>query len=368
MPILRLLADDLTGALDTSVEFVGLCGPIEIGLGDDLAADGKACLAIDSGTRERSAGEAVAIVERLAPLLKGADIAFKKVDSLFRGPWAAELAACFRLGHWRHCIVAPAFPHHGRQTRDGRQFMRAADGSWQDVSGDIAAALVAEGLPASLAPVGDGLADGVSIFDVETDTDLDRIVALARQARGPILWCGTGGLARALARGREVGASRTLERPVLGLFGSDQPVTRAQLEACGPLWMEIAEDGNIDAIKQRLDQTGVALVSVDLPQGLDRGDAAVRIGKILGGVAKTLPAPGTLIVAGGETLRGLCSSLGAEALQVTGQVAPGLPRSVMLGGHWDKVQVISKSGAFGGPNLWRDLLIENGLMVEGSKA
>jgi hypothetical protein len=171
-----------------------------------------------------------------------------------------------------------------------------------------------------------------------------------------------------LARGREVGASRTLERPVLGLFGSDQPVTRAQLEACGSLWMEITADGNIDAIKHRLDQTGVALVSVDLPAEIERGDAAARIAKILGGVAKALPAPGTLIVAGGETLRGLCSSLGAEALRVTGQVAPGLPRSVMLGGHWDKVQVISKSGAFGGPNLWRDLLMENGLMVEGSKA
>jgi uncharacterized protein YgbK (DUF1537 family) len=368
MPILRLLADDLTGALDTSVEFVGLCGPIEIGLGDDLAVDGKACLAIDSGTRERSAAEAVAVVERFAPLLKGADIAFKKVDSLFRGPWAAELAACFRLGYWRHCILAPAFPHHGRRTRDGRQFVRTQEGSWRDVSGDLAEALKAEGLPASLAPVGNGLADGVSIFDAETDADLDGIVALARQARGPVLWCGTGGLARALARGREVGASRILERPVLGLFGSDQPVTRAQLEACGSSWVEIREDGDVDAIKHRLDQTGTALVSVDLPAGLDRGDAAARIGKTLGSVAKALPAPGTVIVAGGETLRGLCSSLGAEALRVTGQVAPGLPRSVISGGHWDKVQVISKSGAFGGPDLWRDLLVENGLMVEGSKA
>ena len=210
-----------------------------------LAVDGKACLAIDSGTRERSAAEAVAIVERFAPLLKGADIAFKKVDSLFRGPWAAELAACFRLGYWRHCIVAPAFPHHGRRTRDGRQFMRAADGTWRDVSGDLAEALKAEGLPASLAPVGKDLADGICIFDAETDADLDRIVALARQARGPVLWCGTGGLARALARGREVGASRMLERPVLGLFGSDQPVTRAQLEACGSSWVEIGEDGDV---------------------------------------------------------------------------------------------------------------------------
>ncbi len=71
--------------------------------------------------------------------------------------------------------------------------------------------------------------------------------------------------------------------------------------------------------------------------------------------------PRTLIVAGGETLRAVCVALGAKALEVQGQVAPGLPRSVLQGGRWEGAEVISKSGAFGGDALWRDLLEQNGL-------
>lgn len=368
MPSLRLLADDLTGALDTAVEFAGLCGPIEVAFADALPAAIPTCLAIDSGTRERSATDAVATVEQLAPLLKYADIAFKKVDSLFRGPWAAELAACFRLGHWRHCIVAPAFPHHGRRTRNGRQFLMGSDGAWRAVSGDLAEEMKAGGLLSRLASVEDSLSDGISVFDAETDSDLDHIVALAGRAQAPILWCGTGGLARALARGREVTASRHLTRPVLGLFGSDQPTTRAQLEVCGPSWRAVQGSGDVETLARRMTEDAVVMVSVSLPAGLARQEAAERIDEVLGAVARALPKPGTLIVAGGETLRRLCSSLGATSLKITGQVGPGLPRSVIVGGPWDGVEVISKSGAFGDANLWRDLLIENGLIVEGSKA
>ncbi|OCJ03542.1 hypothetical protein A6U86_30995 [Rhizobium sp. AC27/96] len=426
MPTLRLLADDLTGALDTAVEFVGLCGPIEIALGSEPGAEGKSSLAIDSGTRERSAADAVGIIEQLAPLLKGADIAFKKVDSLFRGPWAAELAAVFRLGHWRHCILAPAFPHYGRVTRNGRQMLRAADGTWQDVSGDLVEALAAEGLqvtgvakrhraPSPLrldnSEYEHRLSDGISVFDADTDSDLDEIIALVQNARGPILWSGTGGLAGAMARGskleagasvslfdpgarafvlgqakpmsfltrlwpptsleptpdrlRPITISHRLKPPVLGLFGSDQPITRAQLKACGSRGLHIGEETDPSVIEKQLERDGAALVSVNLPPGLDRAEAAARIETCFARIARALPAPGTLIVAGGETLRGLCHSLGPEALTVTGQVSPGLPRSVISGGHWDKVDVISKSGAFGGPDLWRDLLRKNGLIDKG---
>jgi len=38
---------------------------------------------------------------------------------------------------------------------------------------------------------------------------------------------------------------------------------------------------------------------------------------------------------------------------------------LMQGGVWDGVEIVSKSGAFGPPTLWRNLLIENGLMSEG---
>ena len=398
MPTLRLIADDLTGALDTAVEFVGVYGPIDVERSGALSENLPDCLAIDSGTREKTAAEAEAIVGGIAPLLEGADLAFKKVDSLFRGPWAVELAACFRLGHWRHCILTPAFPHHGRHTRGGRQVLYAGKDAWRDVSGDLVAHLRAEGLAAFNTTLEqtsvDGVEklpvpDGIHVFDAHTDEDLDAIIAwVSSQLKGPVLWSGTGGLARALARNIDrathhlpraqesagerppasaVPISRKLQRPVLGLFGSDQPITLAQLQACGPYWLKLAEGADADAVDRLIHQGGVAMVSLDLPAGLDRDDAARRIAATFGGMAKALPAPGTLIVAGGETLRNLCSALDVSALSITGQAAPGLPRSTIVGGPWEGTTVISKSGAFGGPTLWRDLLSENGLIAGGEE-
>jgi len=365
VPSLRLLADDLTGALDTASEFVGLCGPVEVRWADGLPAVAPQSLAIDSGTRECVPAKAAEIVRQLAPLLRDAAIAFKKVDSLMRGMWSDELGACFGRGAWRHCVVAPAFPYQGRRTRGGTQFARSADGSWRSVGGDIASELRAAGLVVARANPADALADGVSIFDAETDEDLDRIVAAGRSAAGPVLWCGSGGLAGALARGHNVRQSSRLDKPVLGLFGSDHPATLAQLSACNVHWIALSEPHEeIRAIERRLAETGVAFVSPKLPAEMPRDAAARRVDEILGGVASRLATPATLIVAGGETLKQLCALLGTRSLLATAQIAPGVPRSLMQGGIWDGVEVVSKSGAFGPPTLWRDLLVVNGLMSE----
>jgi uncharacterized protein YgbK (DUF1537 family) len=62
------------------------------------------------------------------------------------------------------------------------------------------------------------------------------------------------------------------------------------------------------------------------------------------------------MVAGGETLRAVCHALGAARLDVDGQVIPGVPCSIMRGGRWDGIRVVSKSGAFGDPGLLSRLL------------
>jgi uncharacterized protein YgbK (DUF1537 family) len=361
MPSLRLIADDLTGALDGAAEFVGLCGPIPV-IWDGVHADAPSSLAIDTGTRERPAANAIAHVAKVAPFLKGADIAFKKVDSLLRGAWAAELGACFALGVWRHCVFAPAFPHHGRHTLNGRQWARSDGGTWRDVAGDLAACLQAEGLAANFGRIDDELRDGITIYDATTDADLQQIASIATRARHPVLWCGTGGLARALASGHHIGPSQDLATPVLGFFGSDQSVTRAQIEACRPHLVTIGGPDDIGAVNRSLAITGIALVNVKLPLGMERLEAAARIVSTFTEMASGVERPATLIVAGGETLRAACVSLGATSLEVIGQIEPGVPRSIMRGGRWDGIEVISKSGAFGHKNLWRDLLVENGLL------
>ncbi|MEH2509565.1 uncharacterized protein YgbK (DUF1537 family) [Nitrobacteraceae bacterium AZCC 1564] len=366
MALLRLLADDLTGALDTAVEFVGLCGPLEVSLTETLQPTHSGSLVLDSGTRELGRAEVLPIMERMVPALYGATIAFKKVDSLMRGEWAAELAACLRSGRWSSCIVAPAFAYQGRRTRGSQQFARTQNGSWSPVGGNILTQLAAEGIEARQGRLSSELPLGVSVFDADSDDDMDRVVAMGRRATGSVLWVGSAGLARALARGNEVSASSRLRPSVLGLFGSDQPATAAQLAACGPQAITLSEGApdNARDVEQRLATDGVAMVQFGLSSGLSRTDAARRIARELAAMTSRLQPPGTLIVAGGETLKALCICLGARSLKLTGQIMPGLPRSVIQGGRWSGVEVISKSGSFGTANLWRDLFRDNHLVPE----
>jgi len=367
-PVLRLIADDLTGALDTAAALTGLCGPVPVAW-DAAAGAGSGSLALDTGTREIGREAAIARLRAVAaPVLDGAGIAYKKIDSLLRGHVAAELAACVTAGDWAHCVVAPAFPAQGRITRDGQVMARQPDGTWSPVRPDLLAALHAEGLRATRGRQDTVLPPGIAVFDAESDAELARIAGLGRTARGPVLWCGSGGLAHALAGDAAARTSTRLRWPVLGLFGSDQAVTARQLAACDACRIRVAGGGAAEAsrIATMMGGIGAALVSIEVPAGMDRAAAARRIEAVMTGLTQRLPRPGTLIVAGGETLRAICRGLGVQSLEATGLVAPGVPRSVMRGGAWGGVEVVSKSGAFGGDTLWRDLLAGNGLPLTGS--
>jgi uncharacterized protein YgbK (DUF1537 family) len=357
---LRLLADDLTGALDTAAEFVGALGPLDVVWSS--ATPDAASFAIDSGTREADADEAFAIVGKLAPLLDGATIAYKKIDSLLRGPWVAELDACLRAGQWDACIVAPAFPHQGRVTRNGQQFSRAADGGWNAVGDDIVTQLRARGLDARIGNARHTLESGISVFDAETDADLDRVAGIGRAFSGRLMWCGSGGLAAALARGADPEVSRDLKMPVLGVFGSDHAATTAQLSACAPAVIVSADIRSDIARVMRVLDTGLALVKLETPAALSRHDAAAHFAREIARLVQSIDPPMTVIVAGGETLKAQMLAVGADALQVIGRLEPGLPKSVIKGGPWAGVDVISKSGAFGPPDLWSKLLRLNGLL------
>jgi D-threonate/D-erythronate kinase len=355
---LRLLADDLTGALDTAAEFAGLVGPVPVFWNGAIPDKLPANAALDSITRELDPKQAAAIVAELTPHLADATIAFKKIDSLMRGATIGELASCLRAGDWRHCVLAPAFPYQGRITRGGRQYARAPDGAWIEVGGDLIAELQAPGLAAQAGRLNAMLPPGVTVFDAETDDDLRRVVATAQRCRDRVLWCGTGGLAHAIAADSHRAVPASLPLPILGLFGSDQPATAAQLADCARYWTELHDGGSAgaDALTNGLGSAGIALASFVHPAGISRAVAGDRIAREMQRLIHQLDPPGSLVVAGGETLRSLCLSLGATGLEVQGRIVPGVPRSVMRGGRWDGVTVVSKSGAFGHPALLRELL------------
>jgi uncharacterized protein YgbK (DUF1537 family) len=298
LPVLRLLADDLTGALDSAARFVPLVGPVLV-LWSDPVPQGT--VAFDNGTRDL---DAAAVPGRLmSEMLAGGDIAFKKIDSVLRGHVALELDLC-RAG-FDHCVVAPAFPAQGRMTRGGRQWVDA-----RDVGGPV------------------------PMLDAETDADLEAIVVRGRALPGRVLWVGSAGLAGALA-GRRPMPCPTLPKPILALIGSNHLVTLGQLRT-------LTGSPNV--------------VRAALPPGIARAAALRVITATFVRLLAEMPRPGTLFVTGGATLRALCEAIGATGLTVDGEIEPGVPTSILRGGAWDGQRIVSKSGGFGDSGLLVRLL------------
>ena len=108
MTHLRLLADDLTGALDSAAAFVPLAGPVSVTW---HAVAAQRSVAFDCGTRDLPAEQACESMERFSHLLDDGAPAFKKIDSLLRGHVALELAVCMR--RFRSLRIGASLPVPG---------------------------------------------------------------------------------------------------------------------------------------------------------------------------------------------------------------------------------------------------------------
>ncbi|WP_247873082.1 four-carbon acid sugar kinase family protein [Azospirillum sp. TSH64] len=372
-----LIADDLTGALDTAAQFAAVTGPIPVYWQSLPYPTLPTELAFDSGTREATRDEArrrVASIAAGLPRSPGS-LHYAKLDSLLRGHAGAEIAAWIAATAPDHVIVAPAFPYQGRITRGGIQLARGDDArSWTPVASDLRADLEQEGFAVQPCCPGAAVPAGVSLWDAETDADLDAVAAAGLALNERVLWCGSSGLAGALARqlGAAVADTDTLRLPlpILGLFGTNHPAMTAQIDACPEHVLALPDGGSTSAtvLAQRLDRDDIALATLALPGGLARSDAAQRIEREFARLVRRLDPPGTLLVAGGETLRGLCLALDADRLDLDGHVWPGVPCSILRGGRFDGVRVISKSGAFGDPSLLRRLLALAAPLHQGEQA
>jgi D-threonate/D-erythronate kinase len=330
--VLRLLADDLTGALDSAAPFAAVRGAMPVWWHDVGVRGGDA--AFDSETRDAGTSVARARVARLARHMIGAELAYKKIDSCLRGQPAAEIAATNREGRFRTVVVAPAFPAQGRVTRQGRQLVRDGDG-WRDTGVDIARELAAEGLMARHGTPGPG--GDVFVCDADQDADLAEIAA-SPGLSPPVLWCGSGGLARALAGpAAYLPVADALPPPTLLVVGTAHPATLAQLA-----WLDKLP-------------SDIRIARVDLPPGSPASHARAALEQLTASLADS-ERPGSVLVIGGETMMSLVTALGARSLRVEGELAPGIAVARFVGGRWHDLRVVSRSGGFGLPDVLAALL------------
>jgi uncharacterized protein YgbK (DUF1537 family) len=165
MRSVAILADDLTGAVDTAAPFATEDASIRIAwrAEDD---DDAAPMAFDTESRQVNAQTAEGRVRTALPWLR--DAGTSKLDSLLRGNTLAELAVCATLGDFPRVVVAPAFAEQGRITRRGAQIVPEVAGA-PPLAVDLAEALAGRGVPVRIVPRGEELPRrGVAICDAES--------------------------------------------------------------------------------------------------------------------------------------------------------------------------------------------------------
>ena len=181
-----IIADDLTGALDSAVTLTGagLRCVVARRPGDVAAALAERPDVLSVSTASREGGVAAARAAVAAALdAVGAlpEIVFKKVDSRLKGHVADEVGVFAARAGRSRALVAPAIPAQGRTVVEGR-----LTGAGVAEPIDVAATVAASGL-------------ALEVPDTRVDADFDGPLGGALD-EPPALLVGAAGLAAAVAR------------------------------------------------------------------------------------------------------------------------------------------------------------------------
>jgi uncharacterized protein YgbK (DUF1537 family) len=358
-----LIADDLTGACDTGVQFArcDLSCRVQSNLSRCRAPAMTDVLAFNTNSRGDSAVECRRKIEELAVGCSGlrANVIFKKVDSKLRGNVGEEIATALRAFRCEASIIAPAFPAMRRFVHDGiLHWVDGSGGGQMDICGMLAQQGISREKLVLMSstgrdPVGElnaRVLDGKQFFvmDCNSQPDLDFAVAVGSAISRRILWVGSAGLGIALAdrmgrSGSRKSVSPMTNGPMLFVIGSTHPASLRQkatlLRATDAV--EVEPTAEAVAVARRALRSKRHLI-VTIERGTV-GEFSLRqfFDSLTG-----LPVA-ALFLTGGDTAMLACNAIGAQSIDLRDEIEPGFPWGILDGGMFHGLPVASKSGGFG---------------------
>lgn len=327
--VLVIIADDLTGALDTAAPFAARGLHTEVALTPNAVPSGLSqlpvVLSINLASRERSAEDALQAMRQVMEALPPNVTLFKKVDSRLKGHIAVELDVI----PFKRALVAPAIPAFGRVVRDGH------------VQG------FGVPTPISVANALGHHAARCSVVDSTTDQDMRDALAGAH-AEGIDLFIGARGLAEALAVEMTGQPMSELVEPPIGpalfVIGSYDRITVEQVDRLREMEAvnhHPAPNGLLEIVAQP--HTFPILVQAV------SGDTEISSEEVARNLASSVHpeltvGARTLLLCGGATAEAVMARMGIKCFRLQGECLPGLGLAY-AGGQC----IIAKSGGFGVP-------------------
>ncbi len=231
-----IIADDLTGANDTALQFHnhGCSTQMILELNAEIVnKDLIQCWAISTESRNIPSFEAFDAVEAAATFMKNElniEHFYKKIDSTLRGNIARETIAMLNVLEFDAAIIAPAFPNEGRITIGGYQLLKGVPiertelardpyspiyeshiptilerqliEEERDIVGLIELKTVIKGAGPILMKLNELIKNGkkLIVVDAVSTTDLEQIILATVKSNYNILPCGAAALAQGYSK------------------------------------------------------------------------------------------------------------------------------------------------------------------------
>lgn len=375
-----IIADDLTGAADTGMQFARAGYRTAVAFRDaEIDLRDLDAAAFDTDSRTIPPGPATKRVAEAVRKVRHSRILYKKIDSTLRGNVAEELAAALEASGRERAIVAPAFPDAGRTTIEGVQLINGVPVNETGMAKDPKTPVVEGHIPTLLSaafPVGAIGAEDAGdpelveraleknrcvVADAGSNSDLDALVRAVPDA-SKVLWAGSAGLAMALAcqhpgpRAGEKFAAPAPVRGVLVVIGSLNAASREQLHRLvverGAVAVPVAgREGMDEAVKvarAALEDNGCAILHS--PERRTPAGTAPMV-TLLAQCAARLAREGLfngLVATGGSTAVAVSRRLGASGIMLDGEVEAGVPVGTLIGRK--PYRIATKAGGFGNPD------------------
>lgn len=246
-----IIADDLTGANDTALQFKLNGADTNILLHTDIeptASDCQQAWAIATESRNISPQEAFDKVKTATQLFVdkiNPDFFYKKIDSTVRGNIAVEVLSMLEVLEWDAAIIMPAFPQEGRITVGGYHLLKGVPIERTEMARDPHSPISESHLPTLFKQqLGENLEDLVDSLKLKTIMD----------GAGPIL----KKINKLIEKGAKIivadAVSTTdLEQIVLAMGKSNYKIlpvgTAAAAKVLSNEWLQKPEDGDVLGVK-----------------------------------------------------------------------------------------------------------------------
>ena len=378
-----IIADDLTGAADTGVQFAraGYRSAV-VFRGEPVPAEDLDAVVFDTDSRTRRPGLAARYVAEAGRAARAAPLVYKKFDSTLRGSVAAELSAALETTRRRRAVVAPAFPAAGRTTQGGTQLVHGVPVHETEMRNDPRTPVRVGHVPTLLGMWSSSVGT-LSVEDLEDPENVRRVIekhewtvadatrdadleALVRAVPDPdaVLWAGSAGLALALGTvipgPHPAGGGVSFPRAgsVLVVVGSLNAASRGQLDKIVERYGEVAVPvgpGSAGTVEEVVATARGILSggSCAVVHSSGRASASARgeVMRALAGAAAALAGEEIfdgLVLTGGSTAVAVSRALGASGIRLSGELEAGVPVGTLIGPK--PYAVVTKAGGFGRPD------------------